>query len=67
MSIGLNSHCFMRSKFTETDSSGDTNKIRALSREIGSPRLTDSTYIFKNVYGRYRSKPISIKQHQQQT
>ena len=57
----------MRSKFTETDSSGDTNKIRALSREIGSPRLTDSTYIFKNVYGRYRSKPISIKQHQQQT
>ena len=32
--------------------------------EPGKPTLTDDPCIFKDVYGRYRSKPIPVKQHQ---
>ena len=50
---------------TEHNRSGDSIKITALSWESGNPRLTDDLCIFKYVYGRYRSKLISTKQHQQ--
>ena len=58
MPIGVNGHCVMRSLITEPDPdrSSDTIKIKALSKEPGNPRLTDNPYIFKNIYGKYRSK-----------
>ena len=49
-----------------THRSGNTIKIAALSRQPGNTRLTDNLCISKSVYGRDRSKSISIKQHQQQ-
>ena len=49
-----------------THRSDNTIKITVLSRQPGNTRLTDDLCISKSVYGRDRSKSISIKQHQQQ-
>ena len=51
MPTGVNGHCVMRSPITESGRSGDTTKIKALSREPGNPRWTDDPCIFSNFMG----------------
>ena len=46
----------MRSPIAKTDRSGNTIKITALSRELGNPRLTGDSCIFKNVYGKFQNQ-----------
>ena len=65
MPTGVNGRCVMRSPIVKPDRSGDTIKITTLSREPGNPRLTYNPCIFKNIYGKYRSKSVSTNQHQQ--